>query len=41
LASQLSAANSAPQIEAAARRIGLVQASVGNTSYVDLLARRR
>jgi type II secretory pathway component PulJ len=38
LASELSAANSAPRIEAAARRLGLVQASAGNTSYLDLTA---
>jgi type II secretory pathway component PulJ len=36
LASELSAASSAPRIEAAARRLGLVQASAGNTSYLDL-----
>ena len=41
LASALSAANSAPRIEAAARRLGLVQASAGNTSYLDLTAGRR
>ena len=40
LASALSAANSAPRIEAAARRLGLVQASAGNTSYLDLTAGR-
>jgi hypothetical protein len=40
LASALSAANSAPRIEAAARRLGLVQASAGDTSYVDLTAGR-
>jgi cell division protein FtsB len=38
LASALSAANSAPRIEAAARRLGFVQASAGNTSYLDLTA---
>ena len=38
LASALSAANSAPRIEAAARRLGLIQASAGNTSYVDITA---
>jgi len=38
LASELSAANSAPRIEAAARRLGLIQASAGNTSYLDLTA---
>jgi cell division protein FtsL len=36
LASELSAASSAPRIERAARRLGLVQASAGNTSYLDL-----
>jgi cell division protein FtsB len=41
LASELSAANSAPRIEAAARRLGFVQAAQGNTSYVDLTAGRR
>ena len=40
LASALSAANSAPRIEQAARRLGLVQASAGNTSYLDLTAGR-
>jgi hypothetical protein len=38
LASRLSAADSAPRIEAAARRLGLIQASAGNTSYLDLTA---
>ena len=38
LASALSAADSAPRIEAAARRLGLIQASEGNTSYLDLTA---
>jgi hypothetical protein len=38
LASALSAADSAPRIEAAARRLGLIQASAGNTSYVDITA---
>jgi hypothetical protein len=38
LASALSAANSAPRIEAAARRLGLIQASAGNTSYLDITA---
>jgi hypothetical protein len=38
LASALSAADSAPRIEAAARRLGLIQASGGNTSYLDLTA---
>jgi len=41
LASELSAVNSAPRIEAAARRLGLVQASAGNTSYLDLTPRGR
>jgi hypothetical protein len=41
LASRLSAVNSAPRIEVAARRLGLIQASVGNTSYVDLAPRGR
>jgi hypothetical protein len=38
LASALSAADSAPRIEAAARRLGLIQASGGNTTYLDLTA---
>ena len=41
LASELSAASSAPRIEQAARRLGLVQASAGNTSYLDLTSGRR
>jgi type II secretory pathway component PulJ len=41
LASELSAAHSVPRIEAAARRLGLIQASAGNTSYVDLAPRGR
>jgi hypothetical protein len=41
LASHLSAVNSAPRIEVAARRLGLIQASAGNTSYVDLAPRGR
>jgi cell division protein FtsB len=41
LASELSAVNSAPRIEGAARRLGFVQASAGNTSYLDLTAGRR
>jgi hypothetical protein len=41
LASDLSAANSAPRIEAAARRLGLIQAPAGSTSYLDLTAGRR
>jgi cell division protein FtsB len=38
LASRLSAASSAPRIEEAARRLGFVQASAGNTTYLDLAA---
>ena len=41
LASELSAASSAPAIERAAHRLGLVQASAGNTSYTDLTSPRR
>jgi cell division protein FtsB len=41
LASELSAASSAPRIEQAARRLGLVQASAGNTTYFDLTSGRR
>jgi cell division protein FtsL len=40
LASKLSTASSPPRIEAAAHRLGLIQASEGNTSYLDLTARR-
>ena len=36
LASQLSAASSAPRVEAAARRQGLVQAQTADTTYLDL-----
>jgi cell division protein FtsL len=36
LASELSAASSAPRIEAAARRLGMVQATATGTSYLDL-----
>jgi hypothetical protein len=36
LASQLSAASSAPRIEAAAHRLGLVQAQDSGTTYLDL-----
>jgi cell division protein FtsL len=36
LASELSQASSAPRIERAARKLGLVLASAGNTSYSDL-----
>jgi len=39
LASELSAASSAPRVEAAAHRYGLVQAPGTNTSYLDLTAR--
>jgi cell division protein FtsL len=38
LASQLSAASSAPRIEAAAHRLGMVQAAAVNTSYLVLPA---
>lgn len=41
LASALSAADSAPRIEAAARRLGLIQASAGNTKYLELPASGR
>jgi cell division protein FtsL len=41
LASQLSAASSAPRVEAAAHRMGLVQASAADTTYLDLLPRNR
>lgn len=41
LASQLSAASSAPKIEGAAHRLGLVMASAGATSYLDLAPHRR
>jgi cell division protein FtsL len=41
LASELSAASSAPRIERAAHQLGLVQASAGNTSYTDLTSPRR
>jgi len=41
LASEVSAANSAPRIEAAARRLGLIQAPASSTSYLDLTAGRR
>jgi cell division protein FtsL len=40
LASQLSAASSAPRIEAAARRLGLVQAQTAGTTYLDLAPSR-
>jgi cell division protein FtsL len=36
LSSELSAASSAPRIEAAARRLGLVQAPAADLSYLDL-----
>jgi cell division protein FtsL len=39
LASQLSALDSAPRVEAAARRLGLVQAQASRTSYLDLTPR--
>ena len=41
LSSRLSAASSAPRVEAAAHRLGLVQASAGNTTYLDLAPRSR
>jgi hypothetical protein len=41
LRSALSAANSAPRVEAAARRQGEVPASAGNTSYLDLMPEGR
>ena len=41
LASALSAANSVPRIESAARRLGLIQASAGNTTYTDMPIGRR
>jgi len=39
LASQLSAASAAPRIEAAAQRLGLVEAPAADTSYLDLARR--
>jgi cell division protein FtsL len=41
LASELSQAGAAPRIERAARKLGLVPASAGNTSYSDLTGPRR
>jgi cell division protein FtsL len=41
LASRLSAASSAPRIEAAARRLGLVQAPATGVTYLDLMPRSR
>jgi cell division protein FtsB len=41
LASRLSAVNSAPRIEAAARRLGMVPAPAANTSYFVLPSGRR
>lgn len=41
LASRLSAASSAPRIEAAARRLGMVQAPGADTSYLVLPSGRR
>jgi type II secretory pathway component PulJ len=41
LASRLSAASSAPRIEAAARRLGFVQAPATAVSYLDLMPRHR
>jgi cell division protein FtsL len=40
LASRLSAASSAPRIEAAARRLGFVQAPATAVTYLDLMPRR-
>jgi len=41
LASALSAASSAPRVEKAARRLGLVPALAADTTYLDLTPRRR
>jgi type II secretory pathway component PulJ len=41
LASDLSAATSAPRIESSARRLGLVQAPATALSYLDLAPSRR
>jgi cell division protein FtsL len=41
LASRLSATSSAPRIEEAARRLGLVQAPATGVTYLDLMSRRR
>jgi type II secretory pathway component PulJ len=41
LASRLSATSSAPRIEAAARRLGMVQAPAADTSYLVLPSARR
>ena len=41
LQSELSNASSVPRIENAAHRLGLEQASAGNTSYTDLPSPRR
>lgn len=41
LASRLSAASSAPRIEAAAQRLGMVQAPAADTSYLVLPSGRR
>jgi cell division protein FtsL len=40
LASRLSAAGSAPRVEAAAHRLGLVLAPAASTSYLDLAPHR-
>ena len=40
LASRLSAASSAPRVEEAAHRFGLVQAPTADTSYLDLAPHR-
>lgn len=41
LASKLSAASAAPRVEAAAQRMGLVQAQAADTTYLDLAPRNR
>ena len=41
LASRLSSAGSAPRVEGAAQRLGLVQAPAAATSYLDLAPRGR
>ena len=40
LASEVSAAGAAPRVEAAAHRMGLVQATVADTSYLDMRPNR-
>jgi cell division protein FtsB len=41
LASQLSAASSAPRVEKAARQLGMIPAPAASTSYLDLAPRPR